>query len=375
MDNNVRTFTDRAVALTCWLVVGLCCAAANAQAYDAGFPRPVGLESNVRFWTYVFTQLGDSSGAVHDTRNLEIIYEVLHFDSEVRPRERGRRSEAAKRRYADILRRLASEPRDELDAEHLRVLNLWPRGTSDAELRAASSRLRYQRGLADTMLNGIIRAGAWEHEIAAILEEEGVPQELLALPLLEAAYDPWTYSSARAFGLWQFIPSTGRMFLRIDNVVDERMHLLEATRAAARLLKEYRSEARTWPLTLTAYNHGNGGVRRAVREVGTRDIAVIVEQYRGPSFGFASRNYYSSYLAALDVYFNAQQYFGPVRRDPPERVQYLTLTDAMRVNALSAELAVEPETLRRFNPALKDIVWEGRARVPAGYMLRVPDSL
>ena len=70
----------------------------------------------------------------------------------------------------------------------------------------------------------------------------------------------------------------------------------------------------TWPLAVTAYNHGPGGLRRAQEELGTSDIAVIVKRYQGSTFGFASRNFYCSFLAALEVDRNAEKIF---RADHP----------------------------------------------------------
>src|SRR5205823_14388566 len=123
-----------------------------------------------------------------------------------------------------------------------------------------------------------------------------------------------------AAGVWQFMPRTGRLFMRVDNLVDERRDPISSTRAAARFLVRVHDMLDTWPLTITAYNHGPDGMARAVAEVGTTDIATIVRDYRGKAFGFASRNFYAEFLAALDVERDFKTYFGEAPEEPALRV-------------------------------------------------------
>jgi membrane-bound lytic murein transglycosylase D len=97
--------------------------------------------------------------------------------------------------------------------------------------------------------------------------------------------------------------------LRINRRVDERFNVQLATRAAARLLRENYAVLGTWPLAVTAYNHGTSGMQRAVKTVGTKDFGAIVTRYHGPLFGFASRNFYAEFLAAVEVVKHHKQHF------------------------------------------------------------------
>ena len=96
-------------------------------------------------------------------------------------------------------------------------------------------------------------------------------------------------------------------------------------KAAAQLLSYNYRVLGNWPLAITAYNHGAAGVRRAKERVGSDDIVRIVREYHSPSFGFASRNFYVSFLAALTIDQNPQKYFGAIERLPENRFHELAL--------------------------------------------------
>jgi membrane-bound lytic murein transglycosylase D len=137
------------------------------------------------------------------------------------------------------------------------------------------------------------------------------------LPLVESSYENRALSNAGAAGIWQFTRSTGRLYLSVNRKVDERLDPLKATRAAARLLQANYSALESWPLAITAYNHGRGGMQRAQSEVGSSELPKVINEYRGPLFGYASMNFYSEFLAAVEVYNGYQQYFGELALDKP----------------------------------------------------------
>jgi membrane-bound lytic murein transglycosylase D len=175
-----------------------------------------------------------------------------------------------------------------------------------------------------------------------------------------------------AAGLWQFMRSTGRRFLRIDAAVDERLDPYRETEAAAQLLSYNYRLLGSWPLAITAYNHGAEGVRRARELLGTDDIVRIVRDYHSPSFGFASRNFYVSFLAALSIAQEPEKYFGGVVRDHEFGFRELKMPASASLATLVRALGVDRETLHGLNPALRPAVWGGQRVIPAGYMLRLP---
>jgi membrane-bound lytic murein transglycosylase D len=207
-----------------------------------------------------------------------------------------------------------------------------------------------------------------------VLKQHGVPEQIAALPHVESSFNPAAYSKVGAAGLWQFMPSTARRFMRVDGIVDERLDPYSATEAAANLMLYNYRLLGSWPLTVTAYNHGPGGLRRAQDELGTSDIAVIVKRYQGTSFGFASRNFYVCFLAALEVDRHADKYFGPLARLPDTNHTSAELPDYIAVGALAKAFKVDMGALKVLNPALRPPIWNGSRLVPRGYALRIPGT-
>ncbi len=338
------------------------------------FPRPAELEPDVQFWLKIYSEVETNGGLVHDSRHLEIIYEVIEFPESASRRTREKLIERTKDRYRDALRSLGRGKRSGLNREQARILALWGGSPSNETLRAAASRLRFQLGQADKFRAGLIRSGAWRDHIRKTFADMGLPTELAALPHVESSFTPHAYSRVGAAGLWQFTRSTGRRYMRVDHVVDERMDPLTATVAAARLLEHNHRATGTWPLALTSYNHGAAGMRRAARKMGTTDIAVINRKYKSRTFGFASRNFYPEFLAALEIDQNPEKFFGPLPTHAPPNHDSISLPFYVPAKSLTAALEIDTATLKQANPALRDSVWQGSKRVPKDFELRVPRS-
>ncbi|HEX7547404.1 MAG TPA: lytic transglycosylase domain-containing protein, partial [Candidatus Methylomirabilis sp.] len=195
----------------------------------------------------------------------------------------------------------AGVPPEELGPEAESVSQAWGCPCpSDVLLRAADN-IRVQQGLRQKVDEGLLRARKLLPRILAILREHKLPMELAALPMVESSYDPQAYSKAGAVGLWQFIRSTGKQYLAITRKRDDRRDPIRATEAAAHLLRHNYEALGSWPLAIIAYNHGKGGILMARATVGSSAIEEIIARYNGPRFGFASRNFYAEFLAALEV--------------------------------------------------------------------------
>jgi membrane-bound lytic murein transglycosylase D len=354
------------------LALGALLVCAQGQAAEDPMPRPPQLERDVQFWIRVYTQVDTNSGFLHDQYNLSVVYDTLHFAPNTSPTERERAVDEARQRYAAALRRIADAGDTPLSPEDQRVRQLWGEEATPARLREAVDDIRFQLGQADRFRAGLIRAGAWEAHIAETLANLGLPPELAVLPHVESSFNPAAYSKVGAAGLWQFMRSTGRRYMRIDGAVDDRLDPFRSTEAAAQLLAYNYHVLGTWPLALTAYNHGTAGVLRAKETLGTDDIVRIVRSYTSRTFGFASRNFYVSFLAALDIDRNPEKYFGALQRNGEVRFHELQLPAYIPASSLERALKIDGATLRALNPALLPSVWNGAQRVPKAYRLRLP---
>ena len=338
------------------------------------FAHPPALEKDIRFWIRVYTEVTTDQGLLHDDWNLGLVYEVLRFDPASSPGQRERRVADAKAKYATLLRRFADGRTDDLTAHERRILHAFGDKATLSDYRDAIERIRFQLGQADRFHEGLLRAAVWEKQIARTLSQHGVPPEIAALPHVESSFNLAAYSKVGAAGLWQFMPSTAKRYMRVDNLVDERLDPYSATEAAANLMLYNYRLVGTWPLAVTAYNHGPGGLRRAQDELGTSDIAVIVKRFQGATFGFASRNFYVAFLAALEVDRHAEQYFGPITRLPDTDSTTVELPDYISVEALAKAFKADIGALRVLNPALRPPIWNNSRLVPRGYRMRLPGA-
>jgi len=166
--------------------------------------------------------------------------------------------------------------------------------------------------------------------------------------------------------------STGRRYMRVDDAVDERLDPYRSTEAAAQLLAYNYRVLGSWPLALTAYNHGAAGMRRAKESVGTDDFVKINRTYNSRTFGFASRNFFPSFLAALTIDENPEKYFGALDRRPEQKFREVTMPAYVRLATLERALGVDREQLRVLNPAWRPTIYSGTRLVPRGYRLRLP---
>jgi len=361
----------RILLLCVTLIWGVCASAADSML----FPRPAELTADIAFWKRVYTEVDTSSGLVHDDRDLSIVYEVMRFRPDESYSTHYYEAEARKEYYRAILARLAAGKRSDLSNEEARVLKLWPNGVDNATLTEAIANIRFQLGQSDRFREGLQRSGRWAAYIREAFASRGLPEELGLLPHVESSFNPDAYSKVGAAGMWQFIPATGQRYMHIDHILDERLDPYMSTHAAAQLLALNYAVTGSWPLAITAYNHGAAGMRRAAQSLGTRDIATIVRRYQSSTFGFASRNFYLSFLAALEVHNDADKYFPGTARDADQPLRTVRVPDFMLASTLSRALNVDLSGLRARNVMLMPPVWRGEKYVPAGYPLRLPQDV
>lgn len=351
--------------------------AASQEETSTPFVRYPQLEPAVGFWRDVFTKYTTRQFVFHDPYHLDVVYAVgdigrimdgnLSESRKLRAISDYKKREAA--RLAAIIRRVAdAAPRN---AEERRIAAALARAKDLPSHATLAARIRAQRGLGDEFCGAVERANVNREQMREILAAHDVPAGLAALPLVESSFRVTAQSHVGAVGVWQFTRGTGRRFLHIDHVVDERRDPILATEAAAKYLRENYERLGTWPLAITAYNHGANGMAYAVRKLHTKNLATIVKNYRSRSFGFASRNFYAEFLAAHDVMAEADKYCGAAS-PVPARLERVAVDDYVEIDVLAECAGTDAAALMELNPALKPDVASGRLYVPKGYALNIP---
>ena len=296
------------LSLLSLIVSGL--SAMPARAEIPGFPVD-GLEDRISFWEKVFTEYGAKDLIIHDIERVHLIYDVA---------DEGSRTSAIRRveRLLDEIARNVDAP-DSLSDDARRIYDMIEgdgvRMTA-ADIGILRNRIHVQRGVRERFRDGVVRSGRYLQYFQGVLEGEGVPAVVALLPLVESSFENSAYSSAGAAGIWQFIRSTGRQYMTISSRRDDRLDPVIATRAAARLLRGNYQALNSWPLAITAYNHGRAGMQRAQRAHGS-DMATVIANHTSRTFGYASKNFYAEFVAAVNVYENYAYYYGPLALDAP----------------------------------------------------------
>ena len=334
------------------------------------FPRYSVIEQNVRFWENIYGRYSTSQAVIHDSDNLGIIYEILPIfnhrmigSSKInRPLLKGIKS-----KYSRILKQLAKGTKPRTDEEK-RVAALF--GTvSRKRLQQAADSVRVQIGQKNRFLEGVILSGAYMPEIKKIFRQQGLPEDLAYLPHVESSFNLKAYSKFGASGIWQFTRPTGKQFLSINYVIDERQDPFLASHAAAQFLKNNYKLLDSWPLALTAYNYGPAGMLRAKKA--HSNYSNIFRHYKQGHFKFASRNFYSEFLAAVKVAKRLEK-SPSIQLHTPRKTLQFTLPAYVAIGDLCRHFRVSPESIKKFNPALRKPVFQEKKYLPKGFVLHLP---
>src|SRR5262245_16363489 len=308
----------------------------QARSQEKPFATPSGLEDAVEFWKQIFTRYGFAEVVLFDPLDPAKIYSVLRApDSE--------------------------QGRAMVEREKARIV-------ADYDLIDDETRIRSQRGAKEHFLEGLKVSGRYLGQMQKIFRDEGLPAQLAYLPSVESSFNIRARSSVGALGMWQFMPETGKKFMRIDSTIDERRDPLASTRGAARLLKENYRLFDNWPLAITAYNHGPEGIFRGIKAVESDNLVDLIRRYESPTFGFASENFYAEFLAVVEIASNSGLYFPDLRTHRPIALREVEVKRQAPLYAILKPASISQTEFFEWNPAL-----EPKVRfLPAGYRVKLP---
>jgi membrane-bound lytic murein transglycosylase D len=216
-----------------------------------------------------------------------------------------------------------------------------------------------------TLLAGLQRSGRYRPMIQRILDEEGIPQEIIHLAQAESGFIPRAVSRAAAGGMWQFLKWRGNEYgLKQTAFTDDRMDPEKATRAAAHHLRDLYHEFGDWYLALAAYNCGPGTVEKAVERTGYADFWELRSRGVLPA---ETTNYVPIILAMTIMEKNAAEYgIEGFQLDPPLVYDTVETTAATSLTLVADILDLPFAELAALNPASL------RGMIPADFSLHVP---
>ncbi len=355
---------------------------AEGVKISENFKVPDAIARRYNFWRRVYSLWGKDQYVMHLSEYPEVVveaYDVSRVSQDVGPVRRENMVKKVAKSQRDLYRKMFLQMHQFRGHEELfspamkRLAKVMAHITDKDKYLTAYRTLRLQRGQRDFIANGLTIAPKYFPSIEAEFKEAGIPVEITRLAFVESSFNLKACSKVGASGVYQIMPATGRQYLKMHSGVDERNDPIKASRAAAKLLKLNYALTGSWPLAITAYNHGVGGIKRAVRSVGSSNIVDLINRYRGNQFGFASKNFYASFLGVLATLKDAEKIFPEVPRVGAMNFDSVRLTKATLVKDLKKKYSVTSAEIAEFNPDISGGVLRSSGALPKGYVLKVPN--
>ncbi len=354
-----------------FLVIVLANSQSGRAEAGAQFPIYPIIAPNVRFWEKIYRVYSHNQGVLHDKNDLNIVYAVIDLVPRNVPGAKKINKnliQLVRLRHKNILKKFANGEKPSTKEEQ-QIFSFFTYKNSPAFFLEALENIRLQTGLKEAFRKGVIRSGGYMPLIKRIMRTRGLPVELAYLPHVESSFNLNAHSKAAAVGLWQFTKYTGKEYLTVNNLVDERFDVYLASQAAAKFLQENHRQLGSWPLALTAYNYGRTGMVRAQKQWGT--YPKIIANHETGIFKFASKNFYSEFIAAVRVARRLENDRSLIKDRPWINVTF-RLRNYIDTKDLCEYFNIERDNFEKLNPALRQPVLAGRKYIPKGTLLRLP---
>lgn len=319
---------------------------------------------NVNFWFMIYTQFESSSVVIHDKNNLSLIYKVLDFSSL-------HEKKLPKNTLYVLQQKISLEKKEDVEKE-LELLTNNPFSLSPSAKKmykifkqagvklpmSKSERivyfsklkdnLRTQTGQKNFIRDGVIRSLPYRHFITTYFTDRRLPKELLAVPFLESSFNPNAESKVNALGIWQFMPLIASYYVpKKTNTTDYRSNVGVASISAGFLMSENFKILKSWDLAVTAYNSGPKHLLKTRRELGgtTIDLEAVIKHSDSQYFGFASKNFYSEFLALVHTLAYREELFRGLhkseREDVDEDLKFFMAKCSLKLTKVLNELQLE----------------------------------
>jgi membrane-bound lytic murein transglycosylase D len=285
------------------------------------FKIPKYFEPAVSFWFSIYTQYTSHQVVIHDKQNLSLIYKVIDFSelhsSSINKFSKSKLQSDLSLEYVrtvrSVLKKLRTKNLKKLNTQEYEVFksirkvfkvpkNKKKRFTFFKNL---AKNLRTQTGQRDMIYQGVVRSLPYLPFLNEQIKNFKLPKELIAISFLESSFNIKARSKVAAVGIWQFMPYIGNLFMpRSSKSHDYRQNPIISSVAALHLLKQNKMILKRWDLAIPAYNSGTKHLvkaRKKFRHKKNFSLAYVLENYKTSHIGFASKNFYSEFLALAHV--------------------------------------------------------------------------
>jgi membrane-bound lytic murein transglycosylase D len=298
---------------------------------------------SVNFWFLIYTQFSSNHVVIHDRDNLSLIYKVLDFSS--------LHKKGLSNNIVYVLQnKITQERLDELRS-HLYFLSENPfslgkeaknvyRILKEAKItipikkrdrrnffQRLRANIRTQTGQKNFIKDGIVRSLPYKPFLNKFFSKMGLPTELLAIPFLESSFNPKAESKVGALGAWQFMPLIASYYVPKKSLrppMDYRANVGVISVAAGHLMKENFQLLKSWDLAVTAYNSGTKHLLKTRRELSPKmkkiNLEMIIKNSDSKHFGFASKNFYSEFLALVHALAYEEELFDEIHKNDRHNV-------------------------------------------------------
>lgn len=317
------------------------------------FKANADLRGRVDFWKKIYSEVSENAGLFHDPDFPEFTFGEISWEH-IKNNNRLTASEKKKKINAFI-----QYERIRLAAKH-KIKDL--------------KRLRLQTGLKERMQKALFLSGQYLPMMEEVFRKKKLPIELSRLPFVESSFNVNAQSKVGASGLWQIMPFVARPEGYIKRYYDKRNHPYYATLLAADMLGDNYRALKKWPLAISAYNHGLGGIKKMVRVSQSNYLPDLIgSEDRTKSWGFASENFYACFLAALEVEREAKSLFGDdiLKAQPMAMNRVVTKKATPKKEALKY-FGGSLVKMKKYNPHLNMSAFKKTKMIPSGVPLILP---
>ena len=298
-----------------------------ANRVNDTFIVPSYFKDSTHFWFNIYTVFDSNRVVLHDKKNLSIIYQVLDYSN-------------LKNSNIDNITKMSLQSKLTLDKVKILKKTFKNLGLNKSNTKLSqtillalkkaklkipsgkknrisffkkrSNNLRAQTGQRDKILSGLKNYLIYKKPIDKYFKIINQPKELLAIPFLESSFNTTAKSKVNATGAWQFMRRIARYFMHVDKFQDDRVNPLLSTISALHLLKQNKQVLKQWDLAIPAYNSGTKHLLKAKRKLKIPNIRLehILTKYFHNHIGFASKNFYSEFLALVYTLAYSKEIFG-----------------------------------------------------------------